>query len=118
MKVAPEKWAMGLVQKLLEAMHGQWLYQNVQIHNKTVGSRTMLMKEVMKQKIEEQMDQRGEGLLDEDQWLLEVNLGDMEKSSGEREQYWLVAIRAAWEAALLTRQQDRTQHGGTKLEGH
>jgi hypothetical protein len=31
-----------------------------------------------------------------------VNLGDLESTSGEQEQYWLVAIKAAWEAAMLT----------------
>jgi hypothetical protein len=71
------------VQKLLEATHGQWLYCNVQRHNKTAGSRATLRKEAIQQEIEEQMDQGGEGLLSEDKLLLEVNLGDMEESSGE-----------------------------------
>ncbi len=47
------------------------------------------------------------GLLEEDHWMMEVNLGDMETSSGEQEEYWLLAIRAAREAATLTRQQTR-----------
>ncbi len=34
-KLAPEKWAMGLVQNLPEATHGQWLHRNVELHNKT-----------------------------------------------------------------------------------
>jgi hypothetical protein len=34
--------------------------------------------------------------------MVEVNLGDMETTSGEWEEYWLLAIRATWEAALLT----------------
>jgi hypothetical protein len=45
------------------------------------------------------------GLLKEDHWMLEVNLGDMESTIGEQEEYWLVAIKAAREAALLTWQQ-------------
>ena len=32
------------------------------------------------------------GLLDEDLWMMEVNLGDTETTSGEQEEYWLVAI--------------------------
>jgi len=47
------------------------------------------------------------GLLEEDNWMLEVNLGDLESTSGEQEQYWLVAIKAAWEAAMLTRQNEQ-----------
>jgi hypothetical protein len=63
------------------------------------------------------MDLGGEGLLDKDQWLLEVNLGEMEESSDEQEQYWQMTIRAAQEVALLTQQRDRTWHDGTKLKG-
>jgi hypothetical protein len=47
------------------------------------------------------------GLLEEDHWMVEVNLGDMETTSEEQEEYWLLAIRAAQEAASLTLQ--RTQ---------
>jgi hypothetical protein len=101
-----------------DTLDGQWLYQNVQIHNKVAGLRVTLRKKAIQWKIEEQMDQGGERLLDEDQWLLEVNLGDIEESSGEQEQYWLVAIRAAREAALLTRHQGRMQQDNTGLEGH
>jgi hypothetical protein len=42
------------------------------------------------------------GLLDEDLYLAEVNLEDLESSSGEQQEYWLVAIRAAQEAGLLS----------------
>ncbi len=92
MKASPEKWAMGLVQKLLEATHGQRLNQNVQIHDKIAGMMATLRKEAIQKEIEEQMKQGGDSLLEEDQCLMEVNLGDMEESSGEWEQYWLVAI--------------------------
>ncbi len=64
-----------------------------------------LRKEGIQREIEEQMEMGTAGLLEEDHWMVEVNLGDMETSSGEREEYWLLAIQAAQEAALLTRQQ-------------
>jgi hypothetical protein len=41
------------------------------------------------------------GLLQEDQYLAEVNLEDVETSSGEQQEYWLVAIHAAREAGAL-----------------
>jgi hypothetical protein len=47
------------------------------------------------------------GLLEEDNWMLEVNLGDLENTSGEQEQYWLVAIKATWVAAALARQSEQ-----------
>ena len=71
------------------------------------GTQATLRKEEIQREIEEQMEMGTEGLLDEDLWMMEVNLGDMETTSGEQEEYWLIAIRAAREAARLTRQ--RTQ---------
>ena len=44
--------------------------------------------------------------------MMEVNLGDLENTSGEQEQYWLVAIKAAQEAARSKRQRTMAQQGG------
>jgi hypothetical protein len=38
-----------------------------------------------------------------------VNLGDTEKSSGKREEYWLLAIKAARVALTLAGQQRQTR---------
>ena len=43
-----------------------------------------------------------------DKYLMKINLEDMENTSGERQQYWLLAIRAAREARKL-RSQSRTR---------
>jgi hypothetical protein len=37
--VNPERWAKGVIKKLLEASHGQWIYRNVQIHDDVAGTR-------------------------------------------------------------------------------
>jgi hypothetical protein len=42
-----------------------------------------------------------EGLLNENCHLGECNLGDLENTSGVKETYWLLAIKAAWEAERL-----------------
>ena len=36
-KVSIRQWAEGLVVKLLEITHGQWLYKNVHVHNFKTG---------------------------------------------------------------------------------
>jgi hypothetical protein len=51
--------------------------------------------------IERQQELRTDGLLDEDCYLAECNLGDLEDTSGIRETYWLLAIQAALEASRL-----------------
>jgi hypothetical protein len=40
-------------------------------------------------------------LLEEDQYLAEVNLEDLEHSSGGKQQYWLLSIRTTREASRL-----------------
>ena len=57
------------------------------------------------------------GLLEEDHWMMEVNLGDMESNSGEQEEYWLVAITATREAATLMRQQANQAQVGLTADG-
>jgi hypothetical protein len=103
--IPPLQWTKGLVIKLLEATHGQWLYWCVQIHDNAVGTQVTARKEEILQEIERQFKLGMEDLLNEDQYLAEINLNDLESSSGERQEYWLLAICAAREASLLGRQQ-------------
>ena len=42
-----------------------------------------------------------EGLTTEDHYLMEVNIDNTETTSGEMQEYWLLAIRAAREAFRL-----------------
>ena len=49
------------------------------------------------------------GLLDEDHWMLEVNLGDLETYNGEQAEYWLVGIRAGRMAYTITSAQKQTE---------
>jgi hypothetical protein len=96
-----EKWTTRVITKLLEVTHGQWLYRCIQIHDRIIGTQAMLRKEELQKEIEAQQEMGYDGLLDEDQFLLEVNLKDLKSTSGEQQEYWLVAIRAAREASLL-----------------
>lgn len=96
-----ERWTIGLVTKLLEVTHGQWLYRNVLVHDKVSGELASLRKEEIQTEIEIQQELGDEGLLEEDKYLMEVNLEDLEVTSGERQTYWLLAIRAAREAKRL-----------------
>ena len=108
-KVTPPKWAQGLVTRLLEVTHGQWLYRNVQVHDTTTGILATQRKEKLQKAIEDQLELGGSGLEEEDKWLLEINLEDLETTSGETQEYWLLAIIAAREARLLRAQSTATQ---------
>ena len=60
-----------------------------------------LHKEDIQNQIETQQAMGFEGLLEEDAFLGECNLGDLESTSGRNEMYWLLAIKAAREAKRI-----------------
>jgi hypothetical protein len=118
-RFSAEKWGVGLVTKLLEVTHGQWLYRNIQVHDKISGTLVTLQKEELQLEIERQQELGMAGLLDKDCHLAECNLGDLEDSSGAKETYWLLAIRAAREGSRLlasTTDGTRGEQGGTEVE--
>jgi hypothetical protein len=96
-----DKWAKELVIRLLEITHGQWLYRNVMVHDRTAGELASKRKEELRRGLEEQLELGEEGLEDEDKYLLEINLDDLGTSSGEDQTYWLLALEAAREARTL-----------------
>ena len=103
------KWMIGFVIRLLEITHGQWLYRNVQVHDDVSGVNATLRKEELMREIEKQLELGTEGLPQEDRYLLEINLEDLETTSGEKQTYWLLAIRAARRAHRLTRRCNRDE---------
>ena len=99
-----QKWASGLIVKLLEITHGQWLYRNCVVHDRVTGVLANMRKEELLIEIERQRELGDEGLLEEDQFLATINLDDLENTSGDRLEYWLLAIRTARKAFLLRQQ--------------
>jgi hypothetical protein len=114
--ILPCQWAQGLVVKLLETTHGQWLYRCLQIHDKVAGTCIIARKEEIQCKIERLGT---EDLLDVDQYLAEISTDGLESGSGERQENWLLAICAAQKAGLLWRQQQLNPRGRAPAErGH
>jgi len=107
-------WSCGLITKLLEATHGQWLYRCVQTHDTISGTNATMRKEQLQREIERQLDMDiGEDWEREDRYLAEVNLEDLESTSGANQEYWLLAIRTAREASRLRQIQQTQHHSGT-----
>ena len=94
-KMTAERWAQGLITKLLEITHGQWLYRNVHVHDKVTGTLVTKRKEELKEAILDQLYIGEEGMAEENKYLLEINLEELETTSGTKQHYWLLAIRAA-----------------------
>ncbi len=91
----------GVIIKLLETPHRQWLYRCVQVHDRFSGIQATQRKEEPQLAIEAQQGMGWEDLVEEDQYLVEVNLEDLEHTLGKRQEYWLVAIQVAREASKL-----------------
>ncbi len=106
-----DKWSSGLITQLLEITHGQWLYRNFMVHDPVSGTIATGKKEELLLEIEHQQDLGDARLLDEDKYLAEVKLGDLETTSGELQHYWLLAIKTVRTAKLLQEQQERQQTG-------
>ncbi len=57
----------------------------------------------MLEEIQKQIELGGEELVEEDRWMLEVNLGNLNESCTEEyETYWLMAIKTAREHYRIT----------------
>jgi len=111
-----DRWMSGLIIKLLEVTHGQWLYRNIQVHDIVSGVEATLRKEEILMEIEKQQELGTEGLAEEDKYLMEINLDDLETTSGEKQEYWLLAIRAARMATTLSNNSERV--AATATEDH
>ena len=98
-----ERWGVELVivTHLLEVTHGQWLYHNIQVHDRLTGILATQRKEELQMEIERQRELGMEWLLEEDCYLAECSLGDLEETSGMKETYWLLAIKATREVSRL-----------------
>ena len=57
-----ERWVKGVILKLLETTHGQWLYRNVQIHDSVAGTLATASKEELMQAIAEHREMGTAGL--------------------------------------------------------
>ena len=90
-RISVDAWCAGLVTRLLEVTHGQW-------YDLFSGERAMNRKEALRKEIEYQIALGGDGLAEEDQYLLEINLDDLQLSSGEDQVYWLMALQTARKA--------------------
>ena len=68
------------------------MYRNLVVHDEVSGALVNKKKEELRDKIEEVQAMAGGDLLEEDKFLAEVNLEDIEESSGEKQTYWLLVM--------------------------
>ncbi len=108
-RMSLERSSSGLITRLLEITHGQWVYRNFIVHDPVLGTIATARKEEFLREIERQRELGDAGLLEEDKYLAEVHLEGLEDASGERQHYWLQAIKTAQKAKILREQRKQQQ---------
>ena len=114
-RMSIDVWMTGLIIKLLKITHGQWMYHNVMVHDSTTDTLITKRKEEIQLEIERKQELDSEGLLGEDKFLAEIQLEDLESTNGDRQEYWLLAIKSARKAKEIryatTNKTSRKQKG-------
>ncbi len=71
------------------------MYRNFIRHDTVSGTIATARKEELLREIKRQRELGDASLLEEDKFLAKVNLEGLEDTSGERQHYWLLAIKTA-----------------------
>jgi hypothetical protein len=100
---------MGMAIKLLKITHGQWLYRNVVVCDTLAGTTATRHKEAIQREIKKQQSLEMQDLQEEDTYLAEINLVDLEATSEERQEYWLISIQDAMKAKQLARSSSKNE---------
>ena len=66
-----------------------------------------LHKTELLEEIANQLSMGANNLMEDDKYLLECNLLDLATTNGEEQEYWLLAIKAARMASLISQQQEQ-----------
>ncbi len=91
-------WMKHLIGRLLLISYSQWLYCNFTLHDKSRGYlRLQRQKEVLKE-VDRLMDTNPDNILQESQYLLELDFTTLYNSSFQRQSYWVLAMKAAQQA--------------------
>jgi hypothetical protein len=96
----------------------------VVVHDSVLGALVTKRKEEIQQEIEKQQLLGPQDLQEEDQYLAEVNLEDLEDLLGERQEYWLISIQTARKARQLAQElakEESTDSGDVEVgneDGH
>ena len=73
------------------------------VHDAVSGTLENQKKEKLRQKITEYLDIAEDEIGEEDKYLLEINIGKLDESSGEDQEIWLMALETVVEVSLLRR---------------
>jgi hypothetical protein len=111
------RWISGLITHLPQVTHTQWIYQCVLVHDRTTGILISAHKEELLKEVEYQLRIGPDGLDEQDRFLLECNFDKLATTTGEYQEYWLLAIVAAREVSGLRLFWDDTERQQEHVRG-
>ncbi len=94
-------WISSLITQLLQVTHTQWIYQCILVHDRTTGTLISAHKEELLNEINHQLTLSPKGLAEEDKFLLECNFDNLTTTTGEHQEYWLLASQATREVSRI-----------------
>jgi hypothetical protein len=104
------RWISGLIPQLLQVKYTQWIYQCILVHDITTGTLISAHKKELLKEVENQLNIGPDELDEQDWFLLECNFDELATTTGEHQEYWLLAIQAAREVSRIrTGQADMEQ---------
>jgi hypothetical protein len=111
------QWIVGLITHLLQITHTQWIYRCVLVQDCSTGVLISSHKAELLKEIEHQVALGPEELAEEDQFLLECNLGEIASTTGKLQGYWLLGIQVARkESCLRTEARDESHSRPRKCQ--
>ena len=94
-----KRWARGLITKLLQMTHKQWLIRNAKVHIKRKGDLTNEEHDDLLQKMEKLLWTDPEHLLSDDRHLLEEDFDALGQASTLDQQLWVAEVEVAMSTA-------------------
>jgi hypothetical protein len=88
-------WMKKFATKLLSISHSQWLYRNFSLHNKIKGHLHLSHKAAVLEEIANLVTTPPEDIPEASQFLLEIDLLNIDKSTLTQQEYWIAAMTAA-----------------------
>ncbi len=96
-----EQWITGLITQLLQVTLTQWIYQCALVHDRMTGTLISAHEEDLLKEVKSQLAIGPDGLNGQDRFLLECNFDELATTTGQQQEYWLLAIQAAREVSRI-----------------
>ena len=90
-----DDWIKQFTRKILDITHGQWIYRNLSLHNKTSGRLLEQKHGEITMAVANRAESDPADGPEESKFLLEIDPLSLSHSTPEKKQYWVAAMEAA-----------------------